>query len=122
MDVRIPVLVHTPAHAAIGPLLTYSAGQILPPGTLVRVPLGSRETVGLVWPSPVSDGSENADSLGPQTPALRPIAGLLEGVAPLCPAWCQLVGFAAQYYQRSLGEWETVSRKGSQKRRYYLSK
>ena len=104
MDVRIPVLVHTPAHAAIGPLLTYSAGQILPSGTLVRVPLGSRETVALVWPSPVSDGDTNADSLGPQTPALRPIAGLLEGVAPLCPAWCQLVGFAAQYYQRSMGE------------------
>jgi len=101
---RIPVLVHTPAHAAIGPLLTYSAGQILPPGTLVRVPLASRETVGLVWPAPGSGAGVNADTLDPQTPVLRPIADVLDGVAPLSPAWCQLLSFAAYYYQRSIGE------------------
>ena len=104
MVVHIPVLVPTPAHAAIGPLLTYTAADPLPPGSLVRVPLGSRETVGIVWNVQPSPEGANADSPLLGTPALRPIAGLLEGVAPLCPAWCQLLAFAAQYYQRSMGE------------------
>jgi len=45
----LSVLVHTPAHAALGPVLTYRSEQHLTPGTLVRVPLGSRETLGVVW-------------------------------------------------------------------------
>ena len=104
MVVHIPVLVHTPAHAGIGPVLTYTAEESLPPGSLVRVPLGSRETVGIVWnvQSPVDGAGADPSMLG--APALRPIAGLLEGVIPLCPAWCQLLSFAAQYYQRSMGE------------------
>ena len=104
MVVHIPVLVHTPAHAGIGPVLTYTAEESLPPGSLVRVPLGSRETVGIVWnvQSPVDGVGADPSMLG--APALRPIAGLLEGVIPLCPAWCQLLSFAAQYYQRSMGE------------------
>ena len=40
----LPVLVHTPAHAALGPVLTYRSEHLLPAGTLVRVPLGKRET------------------------------------------------------------------------------
>ncbi|HOF51569.1 MAG TPA: hypothetical protein PKX82_04640, partial [Rhodoferax sp.] len=47
----LSVLVHTPAHAALGPVLTYQSAQALQPGTLVRVPLGSRETLGVVWNS-----------------------------------------------------------------------
>jgi primosomal protein N' (replication factor Y) len=35
---------------------------------------------------------------------LRPIAEVLDGVAPLSPEWQQLVAFAAAYYQRALGE------------------
>ncbi len=101
---HIAVLVNTPAHAGIGPLLTYTSAEPLPPGSLVRVPLGSRETLGVVWTPPVTEDPGHTDPLVPGTPVMRPIAGRLEGVAPLQPAWCQLVAFAAQYYQRSMGE------------------
>ena len=96
---RTPVLVHTPAHSQVAGPLTYLSAQTLPVGSLVRVPLGQRELLGVVWDSP-SDAS--ADSLNPDK--LRPVAGTLEGIAPLTPAWRQLVTFAARYYQRSLGE------------------
>ena len=101
---HIAVLVNTPAHAGIGPLLTYTSAEPLPPGSLVRVPLGSRETLGVVWTPPVTEDPGHTDPLVLGTPVMRPIAGRLEGVAPLQPAWCQLVAFAAQYYQRSMGE------------------
>jgi primosomal protein N' (replication factor Y) len=67
-------------------------------GALVRVPLGSRSLLGVIWAihdSPPAD--LRADSV-------RDIEGLLEGIAPLPAAWRQLVQFAAQYYQRSVGE------------------
>ena len=101
---HIAVLVNTPAHAGIGPLLTYTSAEPLPPGSLVRVPLGSRETLGVVWTPPITEDLGHTDPLVLGTPVMRPIAGRLEGVAPLQPAWCQLVAFAAQYYQRSMGE------------------
>jgi primosomal protein N' (replication factor Y) len=95
----LSVLVHTPAHAALGPVLTYQSEQALPPGTLVRVPLGTRETLGVVW------NSDTAESTGEFDPdKVRAIAGALEGIAPLSASWQQLVGFAAHYYQRSVGE------------------
>ncbi len=34
----------------------------------------------------------------------KPIAGILEGVAPLSENWRQLVTFSSSYYQRSIGE------------------
>lgn len=34
----------------------------------------------------------------------KPVAAVLEGIAPLAPTWRQLVTFSANYYQRSLGE------------------
>ena len=91
------VLVQTPAHSALGPLLSYRSPLALPPGTLVRVPLGTRETLGVVWSPDAASGEVDPEKL-------RDIAGVLEGMAPLGAAWQQLVGFAAQYYQRSLGE------------------
>ena len=100
---HIPVLVHTPAHAAIGPVLTYSTEQKLSSGTLLRVPLGTRETVGLVWTSPHQPEAGDSPSLGAGH-AVRPIAGVLHGLDALSPQWCQLVTFTAQYYQRSIGE------------------
>ena len=44
-----PVLVQTPAHSQVAGPLTYTSEQPLPPGTLVRVPLGHRELLGVVW-------------------------------------------------------------------------
>jgi primosomal protein N' (replication factor Y) len=93
------VLVQTPAHAALGSVLNYRSESALPPGTLVRVPLGQRETLGLVWDG---DAAQATGELDPGK--IRAVAGVLEGIAPLNTAWQQLVTFAANYYQRSLGE------------------
>ncbi len=112
----ISVLVHTPAHAGIGPVLSYLAPQPLGLGALVRVPLGNRETLGVVWDVGEVGGNAphageapgaavaSAQASAPQGYALRPIAGTLQGVQPLGRHWCQLVRFAARYYQRSAGE------------------
>jgi primosomal protein N' (replication factor Y) len=51
MTQHLSVLVQTPAHSAVGGPLTYRSESVLPPGTLVRVPLGTRETLGVVWAS-----------------------------------------------------------------------
>ena len=93
------VLVQTPAHATLGSVLSYRSESALPPGTLVRVPLGKRETLGVVW------DAASAQATGEFDPEkIRSVAGALEGIAPLSAAWQQLVTFASQYYQRSIGE------------------
>ena len=94
----IPVLVQTPAHSQIGGALTYRSESPLTPGTLVRVPLGRRETLGVVW-----DGAAAHDaSLDPSR--LRPVSTVLDALPPLGPNWRELVTFAARYYQRAPGE------------------
>src|SRR5659263_242456 len=95
----LQVLVHTPAHSQVAGPLTYRSELALPAGSLVRVPLGKRELLGVVWDSPTAPAANTFD---PEK--LRPIAGTLDGIAPLTPAWRELVTFAAHYYQRSLGE------------------
>ena len=103
MTVQFPVQIalQMPAHSAVGHLLTYAASTRLAPGTLVRVPLGKREMLGVVWDDPAAQ-----EELPPAESALqlRPIAGVLEGIAPMPDAWRRLVAFAARYYQRSIGE------------------
>ena len=42
----LAVAVETPRHSSVGGLLDYASEQPLPPGTLVRVPLGRREVPG----------------------------------------------------------------------------
>lgn len=77
--------------------LDYSAQAPLPPGTLVRVPLGRQTVCGVVIahkPKPDADR--------PLT--LRPIAAVHNALAPLSPAWLELQQFVARYYQRALGE------------------
>ena len=65
----------------------------------MRVPLGQRETLGVVW------DAESAHATGEVDPGkVRAIVGVLEGIAPLGKSWQQLLTFAAQYYQRSVGE------------------
>ncbi len=95
----LSVLIATPAHATLGSVLTYRSAQALAPGTLVRVPLGQRETLGVVW-SP--NAAESTGEFDPEK--IRAVAGVLEGVAPLSVGWQQLLAFTAQYYQRSAGE------------------
>ncbi|MCT6721032.1 primosomal protein N' [Acidovorax sp. K2F] len=94
----VHVALQTPSHSGVGDLLSYTSERPLSPGTLVRVPLGTREVLGVVW-----DADEAPGEL-PDGATLRPIAGVLDGVAPLDASWRRLVGFAARYYQRALGE------------------
>ena len=94
----IDVAVQTPAHSPIGGLLTYRSPFSVHLGQLVRVPLGKREVLGVVWALRDAAPAEMPES------AVRNVLGVLEGLAPLDSAWRQLVQFSAQYYQRSLGE------------------
>ncbi|WP_291921554.1 primosomal protein N' [Limnohabitans sp.] len=96
----IEIAVQTPAHSQVGGLLSYrclQALQALQPGQLVRVPLGQRDVLGVVWSI-----SSTAPDLPPSS--VRDVSSVLQGLAPLDGAWRQLVQFSAQYYQRSLGE------------------
>ena len=98
MNHCLSVVVQTPAHSAIAPILCYQSELPLAPGTLVRVPLGKRETLGVVWDESAADASPLPEL------DLRPLSGVLQGIAPLNANWRRLVGFTASYYQRSLGE------------------
>jgi len=91
----LPVAVETPQHSGLRGTLDYTSERLLSPGILVRVPLGRREVPGIVWPGEASSEP---------TLALKPIAQVLDALPPLSTRWCELVGFAAAYYQRSVGE------------------
>ena len=103
---RVAVAVEAPQHSGLTGPLSYASEQALTPGTLVRVPLGRREVLGIVWP--LDDRAAAApDAAAPgadPAPVLRPVTGVLDGLPPLPPAWLALVDFAAAYYQRSVGE------------------
>ncbi len=96
--VWLDVLVPVPAHSSMGPTLTYRHTQPLAKGTLVRVPVGKREVLGLVWGC---RADAPHDLPAEQT---RDLAHVVTELAPLNERWCQLVAFSAKYYQRSLGE------------------
>ena len=91
----VNVAVETPQHAGIASVLSYLSEQALAPGTLVTVPLGKRELPGIVWRGAV---------VGVEVAQLRPIIQVLAALPPLPKLWLDLVDFAANYYQRSVGE------------------
>ncbi|MFZ4626115.1 MAG: replication restart helicase PriA [Rhodoferax sp.] len=96
---RVPVLLHTPVYSALAHALTYLSDQPLCPGTLVRVPLGQRELLGVVW-----DAAPVGTEVALDPARLRPITAALLSLPPLSANWRALIGFAAAYYQRSPGE------------------
>ena len=93
----LQIVVATPAHSAIAGPLTYRSAVPLAAGTLVRVPFGRREVLGVVWDVLPDCGDMPEENI-------RDIAGALDGLAPLSATWRKLVAFTAGYYQRSLGE------------------
>jgi primosomal protein N' (replication factor Y) len=93
----IEIAVQTPAHSGVGGLLSYRSPEPVLPGQLVRVPLGTREVLGVAW----SEQTTTPD-LAPE--AVKDIRSVLQDLPPLDASWRQLVAFAAQYYQRGLGE------------------
>ncbi len=95
---EISVLVPTPAYSRLSGPLTYETDEDVQPGCLVRVPLGQRDTLGLVWPQPAGAPS------GPSPHPLKAIHGVLHGIPALSANWLKLIDFAASYYQRSAGE------------------
>lgn len=98
MKWRADVAVQTPAHSALGDVLSYASVVPMVRGALVRVPLGRREVLGVVWAVESDEGERSGDI------ELKPVGAVLDGIAPLGDAWRDLVTFAARYYQRSLGE------------------
>ncbi|NCN96674.1 MAG: primosomal protein N' [Rhodoferax sp.] len=94
------VLVQTPIYSPMAGVLTYTHPEVLPLGSLVRVPLGTRDVLGVVWSSEASPDPNQA--LDPAK--LRPISSVLEALPALSAHWRALASFAASYYQRSVGE------------------
>jgi len=77
--------------------LDYVADSLLPPGTLVRVPLGRQTVTGVVLGLASSTAVEGAI-------ALRPIADAFTSLPAFDANWLDLLQFVARYYQRALGE------------------
>jgi primosomal protein N' (replication factor Y) len=94
--IRVRVAVEIPQHAGLCDTLDYLSECKLAPGTLVRVPLGKRDVPGVVWPDETGDAQPGL--------SLKPIGEVLSAVLPLSARWCELVSFAAAYYQRGVGE------------------
>lgn len=90
------VFVDAPAHSGLTQALNYTSEHALKPGTLVRVPLGSREVWGVVW--------DDHHSSNLAIEQLKPVLEVWDELPELNEHWRQLVRFAASYYQRSLGE------------------
>ena len=96
------IVVQTPAHSPLAGLLTYHSDQLLEVGSFVRVPLGSRELLGVVWQK-LDSGPEPMLSAQGKEIEVKAITASL-GIQAVSPAWLKLVSFTASYYQRSLGE------------------
>ena len=92
---QVAVVVDSPRHSGLGALDNLSP-QPLAPGTLVLAPLGKREVPGLVWDCPPDAEISSA--------TLRPLSAVLTALPPLPADWRALIGFAAGYYQRGIGE------------------
>jgi primosomal protein N' (replication factor Y) len=93
----LDIVVATPAHSSVAGPLTYASESPLAPGQLVRVPLGRREVLGVVW-------AERGDAGHLSAGQAKSVASVLDGIDPLSSGWRGLIGFTASYYQRSLGE------------------
>ncbi len=96
-----PVLVQLPAHSLTSGPLTYRSELALLPGALVLVPLGPRETLGVVWDGPAA---LPAQQVGTDLCKVKAIGYAAACLAPLGAPWRRLLEFAAGYYQRSTGE------------------
>lgn len=91
---RVSVAVDAPQHSGLESLLDYEADARAVPGAFVRVPLGRRSMLGVVW------------GLAQDAPEIeaRPVEDVLAAIPPLTDNWRHLAAFAARYYQRSVGE------------------
>jgi len=128
----VHVAVDAPQHSGLSRPLDYLSEGHLPAGCLVRVPLGRREVLGIVWdPPPAPDGPTGApaddgptgapddrpaaaSADGPASPAgdassdvpmsLKTVRSRFDPLPQLPRPWRTLVDFASAYYQRGTGE------------------
>ena len=93
-----PVFVRVALDHPLPTLFDYrcDAAEAPPPGTLVSVPFGKRQVVGLVC-EVTAHSDVPADRL-------RAVGEVCSACPPLSKEWLELAGFAADYYQRGLGE------------------
>ncbi|TEA79367.1 primosomal protein N' [Allopusillimonas ginsengisoli] len=77
-------------------LFDYRAPHLIGIGTRVIVPFGRRKLVGVVVDNP------DTPALAPEL--VRDVDQVLDDTPPLPEDWIRLARFAAQYYQRPLGE------------------
>ena len=99
MEHRIlKIALDTPLDIAFDYRWSAPAADAAPPmvGQLALVPFGRRQEIGVVV------GSAAASALEPAR--LKDVLALREELPPLPAAWLALCGFAAEYYQRPLGE------------------
>jgi primosomal protein N' (replication factor Y) len=89
--IRVSVLLPLPFEAAF----TYASDEALPPGTLVRVPLGPRMVVGAVW--------DDVPDAGVPERRLKPVAEVLD-FPPLPDSLREFVEWVAQYTLAKRGE------------------
>ena len=94
--VVVQVAVDAPQHSGLAGALDYLSERPLSAGTLLRVPLGKRQMLGIVW--------RGAGQAAAGDHALRPVGDVFDGLPPMAPAWLALVDFAASDYQRGVGE------------------
>ena len=92
----VQVAVDAPQHSGLAGALDYASERALTPGTLLRVPLGRRQMLGIVW--------RGAGDAAPGGHSLRPVGEVFDALPPMAPAWLALLDFAASYYQRGVGE------------------
>jgi len=74
----------------------YRAEAALPAGIRVIVPFGRRKLVGVVL------ATVDVPDLPPEQ--IRPVEQVLDDLPPLPPDWMRMARFAADYYQRPIGE------------------
>ncbi len=82
------------------------AGETLPHGTWVSVPLGRRTVLGMVVAEPVAGSLELLPSSGEpdlDPSKIRSIFGPVQGLPTADREWIALSAFAARYYRRSFG-------------------
>ena len=98
----LSILVQTPVHSKLSQALTYQSPVALAPGALVRVTLGTRVLLGVVW-QVLKEAPPEMLSRDGKAVEIKPISADL-GLTPLSDTWRQFISFVAIYYQRSLGE------------------
>ncbi len=95
LDLPAYAAFYSPAQDGADLLFDYLCDQEARIGQRVIVPFGRQRVIGLI----AGFGHSNLE-----LEKLKPVEAVLDDVAALSEAWLDLIRFAANYYQRSLGE------------------